>query len=326
MFNRLFQGKFSTKSDVWSFAVTLWEILTFAREQPFEMLSDEQIIENCGHYYRHDNQEVCPAQPSNCPKEIFDLMCECWNRDEQQRPTFNEIHMFLQRKNMGYSPREDMQMSAVAPYWVQMYLTLARHMNIGNVTCWDYQRHILLPCKNTCYICKLANVECRQMWIDSGKCHLRGFRLARQDSGLSPCNDLLSSFKIVFPVVLKVAVSKVTNVLETDVWNASDAIPVTALAGGRIAIESSTHHFLGWWCLVTMVMMQVAMSKVSLCTLTARRQTVFNLVPISITELTLLILWLPTQKGAVIPPPELCISALQMLARTESFWKCYWEG
>ena len=99
------QGKFSSKSDVWSFAVTLWEILTFAREQPLDKLSDEQVIENCGHYYRGDNTEVYLPPPGNCPKEIYDLMRECWNRDEVTRPAFREIHMFLSGKTWGTTPR-----------------------------------------------------------------------------------------------------------------------------------------------------------------------------------------------------------------------------
>lgn len=100
-------GKFTTKSDVWSFAVTLWEILTFAKDQPFDTLTDEQVIENAGHYYRNDNKEVYLSLPPNCPKEIYDLMVECWNRNEACRPTFREVHMFLQRKNMGYNPKDE---------------------------------------------------------------------------------------------------------------------------------------------------------------------------------------------------------------------------
>ena len=107
----IFQGKFSTKSDVWSFGVTLWEILTFAREQPYNHLEDEQVIENCGHIFRNDSLEVCLPQPPQCPREIYDLMRECWNREEAHRPSFREICMFLQRKNMGYDPAEEQDMA-----------------------------------------------------------------------------------------------------------------------------------------------------------------------------------------------------------------------
>ncbi|CAL4166812.1 unnamed protein product, partial [Meganyctiphanes norvegica] len=97
-------GKFTTKSDVWSFAITLWEILTMAREQPYEEMTDEVVIENISYTYHNDTRKVLLPQPTNCPKEIYDLMRECWKRSDVERPTFREIHMFLQRKNLGYSP------------------------------------------------------------------------------------------------------------------------------------------------------------------------------------------------------------------------------
>ena len=87
--------------------MTLWEVLSLARQQPFDSLNNDQVIDNCGHYL-HDNPcKVLLPCPPLCPKEIYDLMRECWNRDELQRPSFREIHMFLQRKNMGYNPKDE---------------------------------------------------------------------------------------------------------------------------------------------------------------------------------------------------------------------------
>lgn len=102
----IFQGKYTTKSDVWAFAVTLWEILNLGRRPPFETLTDPQVVENLAHMHRDDGQFAYlprpPAPP--CTKDIYDLMCECWRRHETERPSFREIHLFLQRKNLGYAP------------------------------------------------------------------------------------------------------------------------------------------------------------------------------------------------------------------------------
>ncbi len=42
-------------------------------------------------------------KPADCPKEIYDLMLECWRREDLERPNFKEIHLFLQRKNLGFA-------------------------------------------------------------------------------------------------------------------------------------------------------------------------------------------------------------------------------
>ena len=54
----LIQGKNTSKSDVWSFAITFWEIITFAREQPFEELPDHRIVENATFFYQEDDRRV----------------------------------------------------------------------------------------------------------------------------------------------------------------------------------------------------------------------------------------------------------------------------
>ncbi|XP_037094620.1 discoidin domain-containing receptor 2-like, partial [Pollicipes pollicipes] len=104
----LFMGQVSSASDVWSFAVTLWEILTFAREQPFENFSDESVISNLALFYSNDGArlpEYLPPPPA-CSAEVYDLMLECWRRDHAERPPFRHIHLFLQRLNLGYRPAD----------------------------------------------------------------------------------------------------------------------------------------------------------------------------------------------------------------------------
>ena len=101
------QGKYTTKSDVWSFGVTLWEILVLARQRPLEQLDDHGVVENL-HLYAQGAAGAAAAvslsRPAHCPRDIYDLMCECWRRLPTERPFFREIQLFLQRKNLGFSP------------------------------------------------------------------------------------------------------------------------------------------------------------------------------------------------------------------------------
>lgn len=51
----------------------------------------------------NDHFDYLP-RPTASSKDIYDLMLECWRREENERPTFREISLFLQRKNLGYAP------------------------------------------------------------------------------------------------------------------------------------------------------------------------------------------------------------------------------
>ncbi|XP_028328556.1 discoidin domain-containing receptor 2-like [Gouania willdenowi] len=89
-------GKFTTASDVWAFGVTLWEILTLCKEQPYCHLSDEQVIENTGEFFRDQGKQVYLPKPPRCPDAVYsDLMLSCWRRNAKQRPSFQEIQTQL---------------------------------------------------------------------------------------------------------------------------------------------------------------------------------------------------------------------------------------
>uniref|UniRef100_A0A673JPD6 receptor protein-tyrosine kinase n=1 Tax=Sinocyclocheilus rhinocerous TaxID=307959 RepID=A0A673JPD6_9TELE len=88
-------GKFTMASDVWAFGVTLWEILTLCKEQPYAQFTDEQVIENTGEFFRDQNKQVYLPKPHCCPDSVYSLMLSCWKRNAKERPTFLEIHSTL---------------------------------------------------------------------------------------------------------------------------------------------------------------------------------------------------------------------------------------
>jgi len=73
--------------DVWSFGVTVWELLTFAQQpfletDPFEMLT----------FLRQGNRLL---QPINCPDELFRLMESCWCWEWEERPKMTKLVSYL---------------------------------------------------------------------------------------------------------------------------------------------------------------------------------------------------------------------------------------
>ncbi|XP_019935200.1 NT-3 growth factor receptor isoform X2 [Paralichthys olivaceus] len=79
--------KFSTESDVWSFGVILWEIFTYGK-QPWFQLGNNEVIECI-------TQGRVLERARNCPKEVYDIMLGCWQREPQQRLNIKDIQKVL---------------------------------------------------------------------------------------------------------------------------------------------------------------------------------------------------------------------------------------
>lgn len=81
-------NKYTIESDIWAFAVCLWEIFSFAL-QPYYGMTHEEVVK----YIKEGNVLRCPE---NTPPAVYELMKLCWNRRPCDRPTFRMIHNTLE--------------------------------------------------------------------------------------------------------------------------------------------------------------------------------------------------------------------------------------
>ncbi|XP_059179578.1 fibroblast growth factor receptor 4-like isoform X2 [Physella acuta] len=79
---------FTTQSDVWSFGILLWEIVTMgASPYPNVALADLYYVLSTG--YRMD-------KPSNCSDELYAIMRSCWEDEPLERPNFTQLRFMLE--------------------------------------------------------------------------------------------------------------------------------------------------------------------------------------------------------------------------------------
>ena len=88
MANESFYGKFSVKSDVWSFGITVWEIFTLAQNEPYHEMTDEELIADA---IKEEGRKLLP-NPSTCPKDVYDILLRCWVNEPLIRADFEEVY------------------------------------------------------------------------------------------------------------------------------------------------------------------------------------------------------------------------------------------
>ena len=83
-----FYGKFSIQTDVWAFGITLWEIFTLCKYQPYSEFSDQEMIDDA---VLGSNRKI-PEQPENCPSDVYDIITSCLRHEPSERPAFSVLH------------------------------------------------------------------------------------------------------------------------------------------------------------------------------------------------------------------------------------------
>ncbi|ESO82631.1 hypothetical protein LOTGIDRAFT_109151 [Lottia gigantea] len=85
----LWDGIFTAKSDVWSYGVLIYEIITFG-SFPYQGLSNNQVLE----YVKTGNKLV---MPNGCPGPVYDFLNWCLSFDMKARPDIHQICEFLEK-------------------------------------------------------------------------------------------------------------------------------------------------------------------------------------------------------------------------------------
>ncbi|KFP71833.1 Tyrosine-protein kinase FRK, partial [Acanthisitta chloris] len=76
-------NRFSIKSDVWSFGIVLYEIVTYGKI-PYDGMSGSQVIKLVENGYRL-------RRPESCPLLLYNMMLQCWSAEPSERPTFETL-------------------------------------------------------------------------------------------------------------------------------------------------------------------------------------------------------------------------------------------
>ncbi|XP_055342397.1 hepatocyte growth factor receptor-like [Paramacrobiotus metropolitanus] len=98
---------YSTKSDVWSFGVVVWELFQKG-ERPYGELDAMALLESLGKGFRL-------RHPLNCPEAVYNLMQQCWSQVPDSRPDFQSLCVNLR------AIQNALQLNGSAPRYENVY-------------------------------------------------------------------------------------------------------------------------------------------------------------------------------------------------------------
>ncbi|XP_077984505.1 tyrosine-protein kinase receptor Tie-1-like [Glandiceps talaboti] len=73
----------TTRSDVWSYGIVLWEIITLG-STPYISMTTKEVVNKILRGFRM-------PKPRHCNNCIYEVMLKCWQAASDERPTFSEL-------------------------------------------------------------------------------------------------------------------------------------------------------------------------------------------------------------------------------------------
>ncbi|CDQ73623.1 unnamed protein product [Oncorhynchus mykiss] len=114
------ESKFSFSSDIWSFGVTLYEVLTHCeyRQSPpvkfFQMMGKvkgQMTVLVLIKLLEKHNRLPCPR---DCPSEVRMLMQHCWDFDPARRPSFKSLIESIEAIRKTYERQPNVRLSQIS--------------------------------------------------------------------------------------------------------------------------------------------------------------------------------------------------------------------
>lgn len=83
-----FYQRYTIKSDVWSFGILMYEIITLGKV-PYPGMRGQEVLEKIEMGYRM-------PQPHGCPDQFYNIMKDCWRQEAKERPSFETLKWQLE--------------------------------------------------------------------------------------------------------------------------------------------------------------------------------------------------------------------------------------
>ena len=102
----LYDNVYSVKSDIWSFGILMWEVVTlgkiikleFLREITWQIFFYELLIGSTPYTGLHPSEVMKKVRdgyrlekPEHCKRELYNIMVKCWEKSADNRPTFSDL-------------------------------------------------------------------------------------------------------------------------------------------------------------------------------------------------------------------------------------------